>query len=46
MKYNKTLALIPAILLAACGGGDKQTIDEKPRPGAISTAGKVSHDVL
>ncbi|MEC7433887.1 MAG: alkane uptake protein AupB, partial [Pseudomonadota bacterium] len=35
MKYNKTLALIPAILLAACGGGDKQTIDEKPRPGAM-----------
>ncbi len=25
MKYNKTLALIPAMLLAACGGGDKQT---------------------
>ena len=35
MKYNKTLALIPAILLAACGGGDKQTIDEKPRPGSM-----------
>lgn len=25
MKYNKTLALIPAMLLAACGGGDKQS---------------------
>jgi hypothetical protein len=35
MKYNKTLALIPAILLAACGGGDKQSIDEKPRPGSM-----------
>ena len=28
MKYNNTLALIPALLLAACGG-DEQTMNEK-----------------
>ena len=36
MKYNKTLALIPAMLLAACGGGDKQT--SIPR---VETSGEV-----
>lgn len=35
MKYTKTLALIPAFFLAACSGGDNQTILEKPRPGAM-----------
>lgn len=34
MKYNKTLALIPALLLAACGG-EEQTMDEKVTPGAV-----------
>ncbi|MGO1692630.1 MAG: Ig-like domain-containing protein, partial [Marinobacter sp.] len=34
MKYNKTLALIPALLLAACGG-DEQSIDEKATPGSL-----------
>ncbi len=34
MKYNKTLALIPAILLAACGG-DEQTINEPPAQGTV-----------
>ncbi len=27
MKYNKTLALVPALLLAACGG-DEETMNE------------------
>src|SRR5690554_1550445 len=35
MKYNKTLALIPAILLAACGGSDEQTVNEKVTPGSL-----------
>lgn len=34
MKYNKTLALIPALLLAACGG-DEQTINQKTTPGSV-----------
>ncbi len=34
MKYNKTLALIPAILLAACGG-DEQVVKEKVTPGSV-----------
>ncbi|WP_150912279.1 Ig-like domain-containing protein [Marinobacter halotolerans] len=34
MKYNKTLALIPALLLAACGG-EEQTINEPAGPGAV-----------
>jgi len=36
MKYNNTLALIPALLLAACGG-DEQTMNEKvyPRLGGV-----------
>ncbi|WP_417516084.1 Ig-like domain-containing protein [Marinobacter sp.] len=34
MKYNKTLALIPALLLAACGG-DEQTINQKATPGSV-----------
>lgn len=36
MKQFKTLALIPAMLLAACGGdSDTQTIKEKTTPGAV-----------
>lgn len=35
MKYNNTLALIPAALLAACGGGDEQTINEPTTPGEV-----------
>lgn len=35
MKHNNTLALIPAMLLAACGGGDEQTIDEPTTPGEV-----------
>ena len=34
MKYNNTLALIPALLLAACGG-DEQTMNEKVSPGSV-----------
>ncbi|WP_100639270.1 Ig-like domain-containing protein [Marinobacter salexigens] len=34
MKYNKTLALIPALLLAACGG-DEQTMNQKTTPGSV-----------
>ncbi|GGE76943.1 hypothetical protein GCM10011533_31610 [Streptosporangium jomthongense] len=34
MKYNKTLALIPALLLAACGG-DEQSINQKTTPGSV-----------
>lgn len=34
MKYNKILALTPALLLAACGGGDKQTLNEVVEPGS------------
>ncbi|MEP1216700.1 MAG: Ig-like domain-containing protein [Marinobacter sp.] len=34
MKYNKTLALIPAMLLAACGG-DKQSVNEPATPGSV-----------
>ncbi len=34
MKYNKTLALIPAILLAACGG-DEQTMNERVTAGSV-----------
>ncbi|KPP99232.1 Ig-like domain-containing protein [Marinobacter sp. HL-58] len=34
MKYNKTLALIPAVLLAACGG-DEQSINEPAKPGSV-----------
>jgi len=34
MKYNKTLALIPALLLAACGG-DEQTVNQKTTPGSV-----------
>ncbi|KRW83816.1 Ig-like domain-containing protein [Marinobacter sp. P4B1] len=36
MKQFKTLALIPAMLLAACGGdNDTQTMKEKTTPGAM-----------
>jgi len=35
MKYNKTLALVPAILLAACGGSDEQTMNERSAPGSV-----------
>ena len=35
MKHNNTLALIPAMFLAACGGGDDQTIDEPTTPGEV-----------
>lgn len=35
MKHNNTLALIPAMLLAACGGGDEQTIDKPTTPGSV-----------
>lgn len=34
MKYNKTLALVPALLLAACGGSE-QTMNEKVSPGSV-----------
>jgi hypothetical protein len=34
MKYNKILALVPALLLAACGG-DEQTIQTKSTPGSV-----------
>lgn len=34
MKYNKILALTPALLLAACGGGDEQTMKEVVAPGS------------
>jgi len=34
MNYNQTLALIPALLLAACGG-DEQTMNEKTTPGLV-----------
>ena len=34
MKYNKTLALIPALLLAACGGSE-QKMNEKVAPGSV-----------
>ena len=34
MKYNNTLALIPALLLAACGG-DEQTMNEKVSSGSV-----------
>lgn len=34
MKYNKTLALIPAMLLAACGG-DEQTVNKPAKPGSV-----------
>ncbi|MDO6444069.1 Ig-like domain-containing protein [Marinobacter sp. 2_MG-2023] len=34
MKYNKILALIPALLLAACGG-DEQTTNQKVTPGSV-----------
>lgn len=33
MKYNKTLALIPALLLAACGGDEQSVI--KTTPGSV-----------
>lgn len=34
MKYNKTLALVPALLLAACGG-DEQSVNQKASPGSV-----------
>ena len=34
MKYNKTLALVPALLLAACGGSE-QKMNEKVSPGSV-----------
>ncbi|MGO1462605.1 MAG: Ig-like domain-containing protein [Oleiphilaceae bacterium] len=34
MKYNKTLALVPALLLAACGG-DEQSVNPKAAPGSV-----------
>ncbi len=34
MKYNKTLALVPALFLAACGGSE-QTMNEKVSPGSV-----------
>lgn len=35
-KYNKTIALAPAILLAACGGGSEQVVDN-----SVSETGSV-----
>lgn len=34
MKYKKTLALVPALLLAACGG-DEQSVNPKATPGSV-----------
>ena len=34
MNYKNTLALIPAMLLAACGG-DKQSVNEPATPGSV-----------
>lgn len=34
MKYNKILALAPALLLAACGG-EEQTVNEPQMPGSV-----------
>ena len=34
MKYNKTLAFVPALLLAACGG-EQQTVNEPAAPGSV-----------
>ncbi|MBS8242027.1 hypothetical protein DYI22_16190 [Marinobacter lipolyticus] len=35
MNYKNTLALLPAAILAACGGGDGQEIAEPRTPGAV-----------
>ncbi|WP_375176677.1 Ig-like domain-containing protein [Marinobacter mobilis] len=35
MKYNKILALTPALLLAACGGGEQQTLNAPLIPGSV-----------
>jgi len=35
MNYKNTLALLPAAILAACGGGDGQTINAPQTPGAV-----------
>lgn len=35
MNYNKTLALVPAILLAACGGDQQQINNDASSPGSV-----------
>ncbi|SDW92106.1 Ig-like domain-containing protein [Marinobacter mobilis] len=35
MKYNKILALTPVLLLAACGGGEEQTLNAPLIPGSV-----------
>ncbi|MCG2582595.1 MAG: Ig-like domain-containing protein [Marinobacter sp.] len=35
MNYKNTLALLPAAILAACGGGDGQSINEPRTPGSV-----------
>ncbi len=35
MNYKNTLALLPVAILAACGGGDDQTVNEPATPGSV-----------
>lgn len=35
MNYKNTLALLPAAILVACGGGDDQTVNEPATPGSV-----------
>jgi hypothetical protein len=35
MKSTKALVLAPVVLLAACGGGDEQTLHTKTTPGSV-----------
>ncbi|WP_297798037.1 Ig-like domain-containing protein [uncultured Marinobacter sp.] len=35
MNYKNTLALLPAAILAACGGGETQSINEPTTPGSV-----------
>ncbi|MFL1456166.1 Ig-like domain-containing protein [Marinobacter sp. GN3S48] len=35
MNYKNTLALLPAAILAACGGGDGQEVNEPRTPGSV-----------
>lgn len=35
MKYSKTLVLVPALLLGACGGSDEQTVSERTAAGSV-----------
>jgi hypothetical protein len=44
MKYNKILALVPALLLAACGG-DEQTVHEKATPGSLVYSYPANHQI-